>query len=233
MVQDVNTRRGIDEATMQADYPKAWAYLKHFESELRSRAAFRRYFTRKQGNKVIETGPFYSMFDVGGYTLAPWKVAWKEIATELTCGVLGPPRDGESQIPIPLHKLMIVPCKSGAEAYYLCGVLNSVCARLFAKAYMVETQLSTHVLENIDVPRFSESNKLHQKIAELSLEAHKKCRNALPVGELEEEINKLSARLWSISDEELDDIKYCHGELMKSDLALRDDEAEEDNDDEE
>jgi hypothetical protein len=67
----------ISEKEMQTQYPRTYGYLKHFEKVLRERAAFKRYFTRKDRyNKVVETGPFYSMFDVGTYTFVPWKVVW-------------------------------------------------------------------------------------------------------------------------------------------------------------
>jgi hypothetical protein len=77
MVQDPVKRRGIDEKDLQARYPRTYGYLKRFEPALRQRAAFKRYFTRpERGGRVTETGPFYSMFDVGDYTFAPWKVVW-------------------------------------------------------------------------------------------------------------------------------------------------------------
>ncbi|HEY79633.1 MAG TPA: N-6 DNA methylase, partial [Caldilineae bacterium] len=66
----------IPEREIQLHYPKSWAYLKRFEGPLRERSGFKRYFTRKRGKQVIETGPFYSMFNVGDYTFAPWKVVW-------------------------------------------------------------------------------------------------------------------------------------------------------------
>lgn len=235
MVQDVKERRGVDETTLQSDLPKTWKYLKHFETELRARAAFKRYFTRKHKGKIIETGPFYSMFDVGEYTLARWKVVWKYIAAEFACAVLAPPQQGDGKICIPDHRLIAVECQGKDEAYYVAGILNSVTCRLFTRAYMVETQLSTHVLENIRVPCFSAANKTHVRISELSLEAHRKSKKEEPVEELEEEINRLAARVWSISDEELDDIEYCYNELTKADLALKDEEegeSEEEADDE-
>ena len=40
LAQDVATRRGIDEATMQGRYPKTHAYLKRFADVLSSRAAW-------------------------------------------------------------------------------------------------------------------------------------------------------------------------------------------------
>ncbi len=81
----------IPEKEMQQHYPKSWAYLKRFEDDLKETALFRRYFTRKKKNgMVVETGPFYSMFNIGDYTFAEWKVVWREQAKELTCAVIGP-----------------------------------------------------------------------------------------------------------------------------------------------
>lgn len=67
MVQDPATRRGVPEGEMQKTHPKAYMYLKKFERTLRARAAFKRYFTRpvSGATRVEETGPFYSMFNVG------------------------------------------------------------------------------------------------------------------------------------------------------------------------
>lgn len=75
---------------MEAQYPDALAYLEQFEKQLRSRAAFKRYFTRKQNGQVKETGPFWSMFNVGDYTLAEHKVVWKDIAGDFAAAVLSP-----------------------------------------------------------------------------------------------------------------------------------------------
>src|SRR5208337_949091 len=148
LVQDVHARRGMDEGVLQANYPKTWAYLKRFEDDLRGRAAFKRFFTRTQKGRVVETGPFYSMFNAGEYTLAPWKVVWKYIASEFTCAVLAPPEQKGKKICIPDHRLIAVECPNREEAHYVAGALNSLCSRLFTRAYMIETQLSTHVLEN-------------------------------------------------------------------------------------
>ena len=60
MVQDSDTRRGIDELTIQRRWPKTWTYLKRFEVPLRRRSGFLRYFTRQdKRGQVVETGPFY------------------------------------------------------------------------------------------------------------------------------------------------------------------------------
>ncbi|MFB0532466.1 MAG: N-6 DNA methylase, partial [Desulfatiglandales bacterium] len=69
MVQDPDKRCGIAEDEMKTDYPKTYLYLKRFKAALRERAAYKRYFD--------ENDPFYSMFDVGDYTFAPYKVVWR------------------------------------------------------------------------------------------------------------------------------------------------------------
>ncbi|PWH17966.1 MAG: hypothetical protein DDG59_07045, partial [Anaerolineae bacterium] len=69
--------KAIPEQDLQTRYPCTYGYLKRFERVLRERAAFKRYFTRpERRGRAVETGPFYSMFDVGDYTFAPWKVVW-------------------------------------------------------------------------------------------------------------------------------------------------------------
>lgn len=74
MAQDPIKRRGIDEDEMKTSYPKTYAYLKRFEAVLRERKS-------RGVSDMVETGaPFYTMFAVGDYTLAPYKVVWTRMA---------------------------------------------------------------------------------------------------------------------------------------------------------
>src|SRR5690606_14473467 len=99
MVQDRIKRRGINEAELQMRYPRTYGYLKRFEAVLRARAAFKRFFTRpERGGGLTETGPFYSMFNVGDYTFAPWKVVWRYVAADFIVAVMGP-KDGKPVVP--------------------------------------------------------------------------------------------------------------------------------------
>ncbi len=218
MVQDPKTRRGIDEHVLQQRYPKTWAYLKRFENPLRERSGFKRYFTRKQGHQVIETGPFYSMFNVGDYTFAPWKVVWREQSAWFTVAVIGP--EGDKPV-IPDHKLMLVPCENAQEAYYLGGLLNSSPAILAVWAYAISIQQTTHILDNIAVPSYGSSNSLHQTIANLSRRAHELAPRAYSGDEaaraelmqVEAEIDRATAQLWGLSEEELREIQASLEEL--------------------
>ena len=210
MVQDPQKRRGFGEDWLRTRYPNTYNYLKHFEEILRERAAFKRYFSRSDRNgKVIETGPFYSMFDVGDYTFAPYKVVWPNIATDLCSAVIG---EIDGKIILPQHIVTLVGCASENEAHYVCAAINSSCARFLVRAYSQEGGKSfgdPHVLENIRIPRFDPNNSLHQDLSILSRDAH---RTSLAgeeerVHEIEIEIDRLAAQLWGLTQDELREIQ--------------------------
>jgi hypothetical protein len=125
MVQDPEKRRGYSEEWLQENYPRTYGYLKRFEEVLRKRAAFKRYFTRKdKNNRIVETGPFYSMFNVGPYTFAPWKVVWLGFgATEMKAAVVGSVGGKSVMTNQAMHPFVSLDKED--EAHYLCACLNS------------------------------------------------------------------------------------------------------------
>ncbi len=204
MVQDPQTRRGIPEEELKVRYPKTWEYLRRFEPILRERAAFKRYFTRPdRRNKadIVETGPFYSMFNVGDYTFAPWKVVWRYIASEMTAAVVG----GQKRTVVPDHRLMVVPSGDAEVAFFISGALNSLIGRFMVNAFIVGTQISTHVLERLSVPRYEPANPVHRALAEASQEAHAAAAegNAERLAEIEARVDSLAAQLWGLTSREL------------------------------
>jgi hypothetical protein len=204
MVQDPEKRRGYDESWLSVKHPKTYAYLKHFEAELRSRSGYRRYFK--------ETDPFYSIFNVGDYTFAPYKVVWREQAAGLTVAVAEPI---ETEIMVPDHKLMMVDFQQRDEAHYLCSALNSSPARLVVLSYGVTIQMDTHVLENVSVPRYDPTNLTHCQLAALSQQAHEATAagDAARVREIEAGIDELAAELWGLTEGELREIQESLEEL--------------------
>jgi len=190
--------RAIPEAEMRRDFPRAWAYLKRFEPMLRRRPAYKRYFR--------QDAPFYSMFNIGDYTFAPWKVVWREQALPFTAAVVGPSREA---LVIADHKLMIMPTGSEAEAHYLCGALNSLPVSAAVAAYTVETQIDTHVLEHVAVPPFDAGNPVHRALASASRRAHRAVEGQDGKGlqRAELALNRAVARLWSLADSELADMR--------------------------
>jgi SAM-dependent methyltransferase len=204
MAQDPKTRCGILADKMKREYPKAHAYLTRFEKPLKARAAYRRYFS--------EEDPFWTMFNVGEYTFSPWKVVWREQASDLTAAVVGPA--GRRAV-IPDHKLMMVDLPSRLEAHFLCGALNSSPARFVVAAYAVEIQMDTHILQNVAVPKFSPENRVYMRLAELSEAAHRAAAkgDAEEVKRIEEEADRCAANLWGLTDEELQEIKASLAEM--------------------
>jgi hypothetical protein len=65
MVQDPKRRLGYDEPWLKVQYPLTYAYLKEFETILRERSGYKKYFDPQKD-------PFYSMYDVSDYTFAPY-----------------------------------------------------------------------------------------------------------------------------------------------------------------
>jgi len=216
MAQDPKKRRGIDEDEMKIKYPKTYLYLKRFESVLKERAAFRRYFTRKdKSGKIFETGPFYSMFDVGDYTFAPYKVVWPNIGSEIVSAVVA---TKERTPTLPQHIITLIACESIEEAHYICALMNSSIINFGLRAYSMKGGKSfgdPHVLRNIFIPKFDPKNKFHLYLVDLSKEAHEvaKSDNKEGLKKIEEGIDEVSAEIWGLTKEELKEIKISLEEI--------------------
>ncbi len=135
LTQEAETRNGIAEAEMKRKYPKTYSYFKQFEKKLRGRSGYKKYFNPDD--------PFYSIYNVGTYTLAPYKVVWREQSREFQAAKIS--LQDERPI-IPDHKLMAIACYSEEEADYLAALLGSSPCKLIVKSYAISTSTSTHVL---------------------------------------------------------------------------------------
>jgi type I restriction-modification system DNA methylase subunit len=232
---DPNTSKPLPENDLKIRYPFTYNYLNKYRSELENRSIHKLW---GRGN------PFYSVYAIGSYTFAPYKVVWKYVAGSITgkassfsCAVLGLINN---KIAIPNEKLMLIPFENPDEAYYVAGVLNSVIARTIASSYVIETEISTHITEVINVPKHNPSNELHKKIAELSKRAHEvaKCiyaetkpdycnniRNPeKELEEIEKELDKAVAKLYDINEDALNDFRKLFAILSSEEVP---DESEE------
>jgi hypothetical protein len=216
MVQDPKTRRGIDEETMQVQYPRTWAYLKNFEKILRQRSVFIRYFTRGKKKDIIETGNFYSMFGVGEYLFSNYKVVWREVSNELEPSFIGNYHDRYlmTKNVMPSHTIVYIPVEDINEAYYLEGVLNCSPCLLVVKAYIV-MHPSPHIMKYLKIPNYEQQNDLHLRIAKCSQEAHllKYENKEREFKEKIVRIDNLAAQLWGITAAELKDIQWNLADL--------------------
>jgi DNA polymerase III epsilon subunit family exonuclease len=123
-------------------------------------------------------GEYWGVWNVGAYTFAPYKVAWKEVSSRFEAAVLGTAElDGlERKHHIPDHKLMFRPCETEDEAHYICGVLNSGVIRSFAEAVSLSTSRGTRIFEALNIPAFDPANPAHQLVGRLSKTAHEGTR---------------------------------------------------------
>ena len=200
MVQDRYARRGYDESQMQHEYPKAFAYLKRFEEMLRTRSAYRRYFTKMAHGTRVDTGAFYSMFDVGTYTFAPYKVVWARIGSDLRASVV-------STEVIPQETITLVGVRDEDEAHYVCGCVNSVPFRFAATAYSQtggKSFGSPHLLENLRIPKYEAGLEECAEIVQLARRAAASPEDSEAV---ERDLDVAAARLWGLTPEELEAVR--------------------------
>lgn len=191
--QNPKTRTGYDIQWMDNNVPLTLAYFNEFKEKLLGRSGYKKY---------LEGDPYYSMYNVSEKTFAHFKVVWKEQGFD--CAVISAI---DEKIIIPDHKLMLVPFQHESEAHYVCALLNSSITNFIVDAYCIATSHSTHILENIKIPKYISSNKLHKELSSLSKQCHEKVAHGIPVSDIEDQINDLSAELWGLSKEELKDIE--------------------------
>ena len=213
LAQDPETRRGIPESTMKQEYPKTYAYLKQFEGDPKHRERGTLWGRASSSVvKLMETGAFYSMFAVGPYTMAEWKLVWSDMGDEITAAVVS---QGDEKPILPEHHVMFVSLTSQEEAHYLSAALNSSLSRVAIAAYTTTTGISTHVLGNIALPTFRAKHKEHKRLADLSRQCHTAAvkGDANTVAELAAEIDRAAAKLWGITDDELRAIQDALAEM--------------------
>ncbi len=165
LAQDPETRRGIAEQTMKAKYPKTLNYISAFEQQLRERAAFKKYFNPKRH-------PFWSMFNVGTYTLERWRVGWRIMGSKMAAAVL--PFEHDKPV-LPQNTHAFISCETEDEAHYLCAMLNSSLVNFLIRSYSVAGGKSfapPHILEYVRIPPY-DASALHTDLAHLSKGRHR------------------------------------------------------------
>lgn len=214
MAQDPIKRRGMNEDEMKTKYPKAYMYLKRFEGILRERAAFKRYFTRKdKSGRIVETGPFYSMFDISEYTFSPFKVVWPWISIGVKTAVVS--TTGGKTI-CPEHNTSFVDCNEKKEAHFICALLNSSIGDFSIRSFYSGGGggiASPNVLQKIHIPKFDVRDKFHLQLSDLSEKAHKEATKDNDVSTIEKDINNLAAEIWGLTKEELKEIQAALEEI--------------------
>jgi hypothetical protein len=186
--QDAATRAGVDADWLRRELPWTHAYLRRFEPLLVRRAAYRRYQSEK---------PFYSMYNVGPYTLAPIKVIWRRMDRRIRAAVVEPVHDpwlGVRPV-VPQETCVLVACGSADEAHYLCAVLNSSIVGSLVAAHSVAGSKgfgTPGILDVLPIRAFDPADPRHAALAACGRRAQ---QQAADVGH---EIDSLLAELWGI-----------------------------------
>ena len=189
MVQDPETMKGYKVEWMQRTHPLTWGYLKRFETKLRGRPAFKKFFKPA-------TDAFYSMYDVSKHTFSPYKVAWMDISSSVKATAVV--TEANAPMPILEHGVMFLTTETPDEAYYVAAVLNTDAVGTVVSGYIVDNHLSTHPIENVIIPKFDPNNPNHAELAGLSWASHtaKSASDEEAVERFERDINRVARRIW-------------------------------------
>ena len=182
-----------------------------------------------RGSKVVrelaEKTTFYTMFNIGEQSFAPYNVVWKRMASDLEAVVLSKVETpiGEKDV-IPTDITSLIPFRSEEEAHYVCAILNSspvgFCVRSYSSAGRGFGAPS--IVKHFGISKYVKGNEFHQEISELSKKAHVLAKRyyeqkGLEAREelkgVEEEIDKTVAKLYGITDEELEEVRKTLGVL--------------------
>jgi hypothetical protein len=212
LAQDPQTRRGVSEAEMKNKYPRTYSYLLKFKKQLLQRAS-------SSVQRLMDGGAFYSMFAVGPYTLAEWKVVYKRLSNAMQAAFI--PKDQ-----IAHEKLILVTASSRLEAHYVAALLNSSPADLLLQGAAVRVQTKEFApsdISHLKVLAFNQRETLHAELSSLSMECDEAAakNDASRIAKLEAQIDRVAAKLWGITDDELKAIQDALAETGKSKRAAK------------
>lgn len=135
---------GEDTSRLARVAPNTWAYLNSHADRLDKRAS------------VIYKGrPRFSVFGIGEYSFAPWKVAIAGLYKKLTFHAIGPHDDKPVVFDDTCY---FVPCRSEREAVIVASLLNSPQAREFYSAFIfwdAKRPITVDVLARLDVAKIA------------------------------------------------------------------------------
>lgn len=208
VVQDPVQKIGYDEHWLNEHYPETYDYLKRFRTELKARSGFKKYYKK--------TAPFYSMYDVGPYTFAPYKVMWRQMVKEIGAAVVGPVVDKSvgKKNPVTQHVVSFVAFDDETEAMYFCGIMNSSIVTLISGSSSTGKSFgSPTVLQHIGIPRFNPSNNAHKSIARLARRCHELPEKSKESSRIEGELDNLASEVWGLTKGELQEVRKASKHL--------------------
>lgn len=148
------TQRTIGEDTREiaTKAPLTWQYLTaHAE------------FLNRRASSIYRNRPPFSIFGVGGYTFAPWKVAISGLYKKLNFQVIGP----IAGKPVVLDDTCyFLACDAETEAQQLSEMLNSETARKFFETFVfwdAKRPITIELLQQLDLVKLAKAVQVDWK----------------------------------------------------------------------
>ena len=228
-MQNPLRRIGFEERWVKVVFPKTYAYLKKFENDLGKRKS-------RVVKQLLQRGPFYTMYAVGRYTYAPYKVVWNRMGSRITACVISTVLDnylGEKLV-LTDNVLAFIPLDNEDEAHYTCSIMNSSITDMILRSIGGGTKsfgTPKIVEDTIRIPKYDKNNELHNKLSSLSRKAHEIAqRGGVTLG-VEEEIDNVVTEIYGISDKSLQTVKETlliqEGELPEEESEVIEEEKPE------
>lgn len=160
----------IGERTLQISKiaPKTWKYLQKYAQFLDQRAS-----------SVYRNRPRFSVFGVGNYSFAPWKVAISGFYKKLVFKVVAP-YAGKSVVLD--DTCYFVACRNREEALFVAQLLNSEIARDFFSAFIFwdeKRPVTLDVLKRLDILHLASELKMEETMGKFLVQYPKKYNQPL------------------------------------------------------
>jgi hypothetical protein len=140
------TQRTVNEDTtgIKDRAPRTWGYLNAHADLL-----------NRRGSSIYRNRPPFSIFGVGEYSFAPWKVAISGFYKRLAFVTVGPIKG----MPVVLDDTSyFLPCQTQVQAEYLGALLNSSTAQAFYEAFVfwdTKRPITADLLRRLDLRRLA------------------------------------------------------------------------------
>jgi hypothetical protein len=177
-------KKALSVDVVQRKLSRAYAFVSRFREQLES---------RKEYHRWGRSGPFYEVYRIGPYTFNPIKVAWQHTGYRKALNVSVVDDRGRRPA-IPDQKVILIPFDDVVEAHYVCAVLSSSVTAALLDRYL-GADASTHILDYVALRRFAPHDEDHQRLAALSVAAHRAAAAEADVAPFEQEIDAIVARL--------------------------------------
>jgi hypothetical protein len=195
--------RAIPEDQLARQFPKTYSYL--CSAEIKPLLERRR--ARLRWGHAIES--WYSLFEIGEYTFAPFKVVYKgEVANKIVAAMVSSTDIAGigKKLIMPDQTVHFIPCNNESEAMYLCALLNSTPIRLLYKAFGYKHP-STFFISALNFPRYDRTDDDHKIVSRLAKQLANRVSSACYDALLEHELDLVVGRVIGLTPEEVENCR--------------------------